>query len=252
MAYMNCHLHSRYLAHETQICVLIPDDLKEIPADGCKVLYLLHGRGDDCTSWVRNSNIERYARDRGIVVVMPSAETSFYVNGISGKRFYSYIAEELPEWIRRWFPVSDHPEKTFLAGLSMGAYGALRIGLNNPERYARIGIFSAGIRPDLLPDFEETDEGNEILHENIRAAFGTAGISGKDDPYELIRNLKSEGRQIPPILHFEGRQDMLYEMNAKFRDFARSQKIDYRYEEWEGGHDWIFWDEALRRLCQEI
>ncbi len=249
MTYMNCHLHSKYLAHETQISILLPDDIAE---GGCKVLYLLHGRGDDCTSWVRNSNIERYARERGIVVVMPSAETSFYVNGINGKRFYSYIAEELPEWVGRWLPISQDPQKTFLAGLSMGAYGTLRIGLANPERFQKIAIFSAGIRPDLLPDFEDTDVGNEILHENIRAAFGPKGISGRDDPYVLIRELQTQGRRIPTIVHFEGRQDMLYEMNTRFRDFARSQNIDYRYEEWEGGHDWIFWDEALRRLCAEI
>lgn len=168
MTYMNCHLHSKYLAHETQISILLPDDIAE---GGCKVLYLLHGRGDDCTSWVRNSNIERYARERGIVVVMPSAETSFYVNGINGKRFYSYIAEELPEWVGRWLPISQDPQNTFLAGLSMGAYGTLRIGLANPERFQKIAIFSAGIRPDLLPDFEDTDVGNEILHENIRSAF---------------------------------------------------------------------------------
>lgn len=252
MNYINCHLHSKYLAHETQISILLPDGPGELPADGCKVLYLLHGRGDDCTCWIRNSNIERYAGERGIIVVMPSAETSFYVNGMSGKRYYSYIAEELPQWVRRWFPVSDKPQRTFLAGLSMGGYGVLRIGLTKPEQFGKIAVLSAGIRPDMIPDYEDTVEGNEILHEDIQAAFGQNGLSGQDDPYALIRKLKSEGKSIPPIFHYEGKQDMLYEMNEKFRLFAQSQNIDYRYEEWDGMHDWIFWDEALRRFCAEI
>ena len=71
----------------------------------------------------------------------------------------------------------------------MRGYGALRIGLSNPEKYSKIGIFSAGIRPDLLPDFEATEEGNDILHENIHAAFGTGSLTEKDDPYAMIKTL---------------------------------------------------------------
>ena len=97
MAYIICHLFSKFLAHETSVSILLPDSSENIPEGGYKVLYLLHGRGDDCNSWVRNSRIERYANENNIVVIMPSAGTSFYVNGIYGKRYYSYIAEELPQ-----------------------------------------------------------------------------------------------------------------------------------------------------------
>ena len=55
MAYIICHLFSKFLAHETSVSILLPDSSENIPEGGYKVLYLLHGRGDDCTSWVRNS-----------------------------------------------------------------------------------------------------------------------------------------------------------------------------------------------------
>ena len=252
MAYLNCHLFSKYLAHETSVSIILPDGGENKPEDGYKVLYLLHGRGDDSTSWIRNSRIERYAKENNIVVIMPSAGTSFYVNGIYGKRYYSYISKELPEWAGRWLPIAKNAERTYIAGLSMGGYGALRIGLSNPDKFSKIGIFSAGVRPDLLPDFEETEEGNDILHENIHAAFGTGSLAEKDDPYAMIKNLVAEGKHIPEILHYEGCQDMLYEMNADFREFAQSQDISYRYEEWDGEHDWDFWDEALVHLFKEI
>lgn len=252
MAVIDCHFYSKYLAHQTEICVILPEIYGKPPKAEYPLLYLLHGRGDDCTSWLRNSNIERYADERNVAVVMPSAETSFYMDGVCGKRFFTFLTKELPCVVRLWFPVSKKAEKTYLAGLSMGGYGALKIGLTYPEAFAGIGIFSAGIRPDKMPDFALTPEENEILHENIRQAFGAGDFKPENIPQELILARIREGKKIPPVCHYEGRQDMLYDMNREFRDFAEAQPIHYRYEEWDGGHDWIFWDEALRRLLEQF
>ena len=247
MAYINCRFYSKYLAHQTNVCVLLPELYGREPQDAYPVIYLLHGRGDDCTSYTRNSCIERYADEHGIIVVMPTAETSFYVDGVSGKRYFSYLTGELPELVRTWFPITRDPDCTFIGGLSMGAYGALKIGLTFPERFAGIGILSAGIRPDLLPDFAPTEEENEILHENIAQAFGTE-MAPENIPQVMIESILAEGRKVPAIRHYEGKQDMLYEMNEDFRKFAESRPLDYKYEEWDGLHDWVFWDTALQKM----
>ena len=68
----------------------------------------------------------------------------------------------------------------------------------------------------------------------------------------MIRRLMAENRRVPSILHYEGRQDILYDMNVSFRDFALRNHLDYKYEEWDGEHDWIFWEEALRRMFIEF
>lgn len=252
MAYITCHLYSQYLAHDTQVAVTLPKDISKMPEGGYPLMYLLHGRGDDCTAWIRNTSAERYADEKNMALIMPSAETSFYTDGVYGKRYHSYLTKELPKIMKAWFPLSDDPKKTYIAGLSMGGYGALRIGLSLPEKFAAIGVFSAGIRPDQIPDYEASETGNQILHEDIRCAFGDGALKSDDNPYELIRSALDEGRRIPKIIHYEGRQDMLYQMNNDFRRFAEETLSGYTYEEWEGFHDWVFWDEALKKMLDEI
>lgn len=252
MAYISTHFYSKYLAHDTQITLALPDDPDLIPEDGLPLLYLLHGRGDDATSWLRKSSIEEYVCRYGLAAVMPSAECSFYTDGIYGKRYFSYMTKELPRLVRAWFPVTGDAGRTYIAGLSMGGYGALRIGLSCPEAFSVIGIMSAGIRPDQIPDYEETDTGNRILREDIRAAFGEGSLKREDIPRDMILDRIREGRKIPGILHYEGKQDMLYEMNQDFRNFALENRLDYAYEEWDGLHDWTFWDRALEKLLSQI
>lgn len=252
MAYISTHFYSKYLAHDTQITIALPDDPNQIPKGGFPLLYLLHGRGDDATSWIRRSSIEEYACGHGLAVVMPSAECSFYRDGVSGKRYFSYMTKELPRLVKAWFPVTKDPGRTCIAGLSMGGYGALRIGLSCPEAFSAIGIMSAGIRPDQIPDYEETDTGNEILHEDIRAAFGEGTMKPEDNPFEMILDRIREGRRIPGILHYEGKQDMLYGMNQDFRNFALENGLDYIYEEWDGFHDWKFWNRAIEKMISEM
>ncbi len=249
MALFHCSFFSRYLSHETQVELFLPDDNGS--GKPYRLLYLLHGRGDDCTGWVRNTMIEQYANQYGIAVAMPSAETSFYVDGVYGKRYYSYLTRELPEKLLSWFPLSSRPEDTYIAGLSMGGYGALKIGLTLPERFAAIGVFSAGIRPDQFPDFCPTPEDNEILHEDVRRAFGDHGLEEKDIPEAMLAKCVENGRRVPPIFHYEGRQDMLYEMNANFRDYASTLSVPYHYDEWDGEHCWVFWNEAIQKYLSK-
>ena len=252
MALINCRFYSKYLAHQTEVNIMLPERDKNVPKGGYPLVYLLHGRGDDATSYLRNSSVERYVNEHCMAAVMPNAETSFYMDGVYGKRFFSFLTKELPEAVQDWFPVTKDPDKTFVAGLSMGGYGALRAGLTFPEKYRKIAIMSAATRIDLMPDFEATEEGNEILHDDIRRAFGDRASAPENVPSEMIRRLMAENRRVPSILHYEGRQDILYDMNVSFRDFALRNHLDYKYEEWDGEHDWIFWEEALRRMFIEF
>lgn len=168
MALFNCTFYSRYLAYDTQVNVILPENRAPYQFDDTKpyrfqVLYLLHGRGDDCNGWMRGTSIEQYAKEHRIAVVMPSGEDSFYVDSFHGKRYFSYLTEELPQKLKQWFPISDASEDTFIAGLSMGGYGAAKIGFTYPERFAGIGLFSAALRPDQLYDIFDNDLDNAIM-----------------------------------------------------------------------------------------
>src|SRR6476619_7886720 len=100
------------------------------------VLYLLHGLSDDDTIWLRRTSIERYVAALGLAVVMPQVHRSFYTDEAYGNRYWTYLSEELPEIVHGFFRLSRRREDTFVAGLSMGGYGALKWALRDPGRFA--------------------------------------------------------------------------------------------------------------------
>lgn len=71
MAFLHCEIASESLRMATAVDVILPDkgDLSEV-----KTLYLLHGLTDDCTGWTRYTAVERYARERGLAVVLPEVQ----------------------------------------------------------------------------------------------------------------------------------------------------------------------------------
>ena len=102
-------------------------------------LYLLHGMSDDETIWERRTSIERYATAKGIAVVMPTTELGWYTDMECGyQKYYTFIAKELPAVCRGFFRgMSDKREDNWIAGLSMGGYGALKIALNESETFGK-------------------------------------------------------------------------------------------------------------------
>ena len=152
MAYMQVEMFSQALHMAVGVDVILPQPVKnEIGLESGEktdqkypTLWLLHGATDDQTTWQRRTSIERYVAPLGLAVVMPSAHLSSYTDMAHGGAFYTYIVEELPVLMRQFFPLSEKREDNFIAGNSMGGYGAMKIGINNPDRYAAIGCFSAG------------------------------------------------------------------------------------------------------------
>lgn len=97
------------------------------------MLYLLHGLSDNHSCWLRRTAVDRYAEEYGIAVVMPEVQRSFYCDMAHGPAYFTYIADELPQICQRLFRLSDKREDTFIAGNSMGGYGALKAALSRPE-----------------------------------------------------------------------------------------------------------------------
>jgi len=144
------------------LTILLPDPggMNGKPVRERKVLYLLHGLSDDGTAWQRFSSIEIVAREYGLVVVMPSVGRSFYADLPNGQNYFTYLLEELPQYLSDVFDLSPRREDTLIAGLSMGGYGAFKAAFLHPERFAAAGSFQDSSRwssskptrkiPDLL------------------------------------------------------------------------------------------------------
>lgn len=248
MAFLQTHFFSDALGVSTSMNVLLPQPVSEAQVGmagaaekkAYPVLYLLHGWSDDESIWMRRTSVERYAASLGLVVVMPRVELSFYQNMASGMPFWDFISEELPRLCRAWFPVSALREDTFAAGLSMGGYGALRLGLARPDRFAAVASLSGAV--DIHYPLTEPERAAKIP-----AIFGSArDLSGSDvDLFHLAELLPRQ--TAPAIYQCCGTEDFLYQDNLRFRDHLRSLDLDLTYEDGPGSHEWGYWDAMIQK-----
>ena len=212
------------------------------------VVYLLHGLSDDYSIWLRRSNIERYASLYGTAVIMPDGDRSFYTNMKHGGAWFTAVSEELPAFVSRMFPVSTEREKTFIAGLSMGGYGALKTALHFPERFAAAGIMSAVT--DIVDKFS-----NETFDRHLwQDIFGSPEetVADGNDIFTLIKQVSCK-TQKPDIIHFCGNEDFLLKDNRKLRDALESLNWrNYLYQETPGAHSWEFWDRHIQDILKHF
>ena len=156
MALVNLNFESQYLNGNTEVSIILPDKPRDQgPAQfygnghKYKVLWLLHGTFGDHTDWLRKSSIELYACEKDLIVVMPSALNSNYINWdhcMMGYAMGDYLTEELMPLVYNWFPASDKREDNFISGLSMGGGGTLMYALAYPQRFAAAAVLSAAAR----------------------------------------------------------------------------------------------------------
>lgn len=207
-------------------------------ARGVPVLYLLHGLSDDCTIWERRTSIERYATEKGIAVVMPEVRRSFYADEAVGEKYWTFIAEELPQLVASTFHVSTAREDTFVAGLSMGGFGAFKLALNHPERFAAAASLS-GVLDLLSLDLSE-HEG--ALRERIWADRPVEGTA--DDLLGLLRT--ADPAALPALFLDCGTEDFLFAQNRRFLEVAEEQGVDLAARLRPGAHTWDFWDQGIQ------
>ena len=244
MVLISCELFSESLMRATTITVVLPQATEEQiglidrPRSGPPpVLYLLHGLSDDHTAWQRYTSIERYAVARGLAVVMPAVDRSFYANEAHGHRYWDWVSEELPRLVGQFFNVSGTREDTFVAGLSMGGYGALKLGFTHPDRYAAVASLSgvAKIRAlvDDLPRPEIVDR-----------VFGGA-ISPGDDVMALLE--AAEPATLPKLYVGCGtEEELLLAQNRRLVDAATARGVDVTADFRPGVHEWSLWDAQIQ------
>lgn len=254
MALIHIGFFSECLGMAIQCDVILPQTASGqigmaagVQGDRHPTLWLLHGASDDHTIWQRRTSIERYAAPLGLAVVMPAVQLSGYANMAHGGRFYDYVAQELPEKMRYFFPLSDRREDNFIAGLSMGGAGCMKIGLARPERFGAIGCLSAGAsnrRPGQDADPRRAKY-------NLMAYGDGANLGPEEDVLGNAKKLAEAGGPCPRIYHACGTEDFLLENARATRDFFTGlpgNPFDYTYEEDPGAHTWEFWDEHIQHF----
>lgn len=255
MALIHCDFFSEALGLSASMCVILPQatGAEQIgmasapPAARHPTLYLLHGLSDDHTIWQRRTSIERYVAPLGLAVVMPAVHRSFYADTAYGHRYWTFVSEELPALARSFFPLSGAREDTFAAGLSMGGYGALKLALRCPEKFAAAASLSGAL--DMAT--HAADPENEMRPELAHVFGNLAAFAGSD--HDLLhlaaRVAKSKGPK-PALYQWCGTEDFLYQDNLRFRDHARKVGLDVTYEEGPGEHEWGCWDRMIQRVLE--
>ncbi|GAB6991448.1 alpha/beta hydrolase [Paenibacillus pini] len=241
MAHITIETGSPTLRMTTSIHVVSPCD-SGIPSDS--TLYLLHGAGDNASTWSRLTTIELYAQKYGCTVIMPEVNRSYYTNMEYGLDYFDYITEELPALCNRLFRLKSAPDRTFVAGLSMGGYGALKCALTYPERYAKV-VSLSGVT-DVQQRLRDPNMEQGMVKE-MQAAFGTGlNVKPDQDLYTLAAKRMEEGDILPSVLCCCGTEDPFIRMNREFSDYMQKTSFDFKYVEGTGTHDWHFWEQHLK------
>jgi S-formylglutathione hydrolase FrmB len=216
-----------------------------------KTLYLLHGILGNHADWSSSSRVRELAERNNLAVIMPSGDNSFYVDDeVRGNMYGEYIGKDLVEATREIFPLSDRREDTFIAGLSMGGYGAIRNGLKYCDTFSRVAGLSSALITYSAPSATEDSPWRFGKRSYFEAIFGDLNKlpESDKDPEGVLKIIKSQGKKIPKMYMACGTEDGLIDLNRRYRDFLLKEGVDLTYEEGPGVHDWKFWDTYIEKV----
>jgi len=274
MALVNMDFQSAFTNGNTEITVILPDmpwgtTPEKFYKNGKKypVLWLLHGTFGDHTDWLRKSNIELYACERDCIVVMMSALNTVYDNWpdfCMGHDNFKLITEELMPMIQGWFPASDKREDNFIAGLSMGGRGTMKISLERPDLFGGAASLSS-VPTDLDGDVEhlnklfamkkeELSASRELMMEGRtwndmhRSGSVENYLNGRDNTWRHLKDRQEDGTIVPKYFFSMGTEDGAYVSGnyKKFKEYAESLGINAMFTEGPGRHEWRVWDRDIQ------
>lgn len=251
-AYLHCNFKSKVLHMWVDVSVLLPDDNRvkqftERTHEPVKyqTMYLLHGFSGDHMSYLRSSNIERYADQHQVMVVMPSLYNSAYTDMKYGLEYFTYLSQELIDFIERTFPASTRREDRFVAGMSMGGYGAFKLGLSCPELFAAIGGVAGSYHAEYRYQGKVT-----TVSTLCEALYGDPPAITPEihDIFTLLKNLKDSGQELPRMYTCCGYEDRRYQDSVDLKEFADSIGVPLVFEHSHGKHDSVFFDEYIQKI----
>lgn len=213
------------------------------------VLYLLHGIYGKFTDWDTQSHLRHYAQNLDLVIVMPDAADSWYVNSatVSQNRYEDYIVKDLIQEVDGNYRTLAVRESRAIAGVSMGGYGALNFALKHPELFVFAGSISGAINAptDLgprQPDFQA----------NLLQVFGPAGSPARAENDIFILLKHADVSRFPYIYLACGESDPFFPLNQQFAAALLDEHARYEFHQAPGAHEWKFWDKTAKDLLPVV
>ena len=248
MASYRGSLRSQILEMDTTVNVVVPEEHYVHAKSENRTLILLHGLKQNADAWMRMSQVEIYAHYSGFNIIIPEVQRSFYTDMPYGLNYFTYISQELPELMEKTFHFPMDREHLYVAGLSMGGYGAMKCALTYPERFAGAMSYSGGLN---------SLENGEAIHTlmsdgELQAILGMEEkVAPENNLWELAK--KSAAAPQKPWLYVAcGTEDGLLSHSRAFANHVKALGYSTTYEEWPGLHNWFFWDRALARSLAHV
>lgn len=257
MALITASFMSKSLMRTVPVNIIMSTDKLTFPGqpepsnEPKKLLVLLHGIFGNYTDWVTGTRVQAFAEAHDLAVVMPSGDNKFYCDSsTTGDRYGTFIGVELVDFMRKTFNVSKKREDTYIAGLSMGGFGAIVNGLRHPETFSCVAGLSSGlIKQGIL---NATDAPNQLMTATQYCAmFGIDSVKdydGSENDYEALADKVASDPNKPKIYLCCGLQDGLIEPNRAYRDKLKGLGYDVTWAESAGGHTWEFWGEYIEKV----
>ena len=227
---------SKHLKGRGDICVFVPpvENLANVP-----LVILLHGVYGSAWAWSQKGGVHRTAWElmqkgalQPMVIAMPSdglwGDGSGYVPHHQ-LDFERWIVDDVPSAVQQHISMVSAQSPLFISGLSMGGFGALRLGLKYPQKFQGISAHSSITHLDQMALFVEenlNDHTNTDTHSVLGAADKTTSTF--------------------PNIRFDcGTEDSLLEHNRTLHKKMEAQNIPHTYQEFSGGHDWSYWQKQV-------
>ena len=253
MALIHYSFDSKVLMTKAKVLIVLPDVQWDETTIGKKfqTVYLLHGGGEDYTSYIRYSNIETWANERMFAVIMPDGGNSSFMDMKYGADYYTYLSEELPTVMQNVFPLSRKKQNRFVAGFSMGALGSLHWALDKPDFFNSVAVMSGGC--DFYEANRYIEPGEAKPKEDVfYCAFGGADrIRGsRGDIFLLAKEMTEtvDKSLWPKMFSVVGKEDFMLIGCLKYKDYLSTLGINMELHIDEGGHNWQLWNKWLPEI----
>ena len=208
-------------------------------------LYLLHGLYGDFKNWSTLTHLAGWAEGLELVVAMPDAGNSWYVNSATKEsdKFEDYIVNDFITEVDSHFRTIRDRNARAIAGLSMGGYAAMNFSIKHPPLFSYSGAISGAL--DAPSGLDERVSG---FREGLRNAFGPHGNPNRsaNDVFLLLET--ADKGKLPYFYIDCGEDDIFSTANRNLAARLREKKISYEYHEMPGAHTWEYWDAAIRRF----
>ena len=232
---------SDHLKGRGDICVFVPPGLD--PAKSCPVVILLHGVYGSAWIWAQKTGVHLQALKMiengelpAMVIAMPSdglwGDGSAYLSH-GGKDYERWIADDVPEVLQQLISGVSTDSPLFIAGLSMGGFGALRIGVKYHHKFTAVAGHSSITNLQQMSYFVE-----EYL-QNFKQAEEM-----DEDVFQTIIHCQNN---LPAIYFDCGEDDLLIAYNRELHLSLKKSNIKHSYTEYPGGHEWPYWEKHIAK-----